>query len=76
LPAFLLLRLLSKSLIGMKLVNSFFAYSTFLSSLFSACCVEMGTEEYYVHYIDGQTFLIAYIDTCDRRTLDFVVVKI
>ncbi|MFZ8861707.1 MAG: hypothetical protein ACO2PP_14580 [Thermocrinis sp.] len=40
------------------------------------CCVEIGTEEYYVHYIDGQTFIIAYIDTCDRRTLDFVVVKI
>jgi hypothetical protein len=40
------------------------------------CCVEIDTEEYYVHHIDGQTFLIAYIDACDKRTLDFVVVKI
>lgn len=40
------------------------------------CCIEMGTEEYYVHYIDDRTFLIAYMDTCDRGTLDFVVVKV
>jgi hypothetical protein len=40
------------------------------------CCVEIGIEEYYVYYIDDRTFLIAYIDACDKETQDFVVVKI
>jgi hypothetical protein len=39
------------------------------------CCIKISTEEYYVHYLDDQTFLLVYLDTCDLGRLDYVVVK-